>query len=138
VTEDNQLTKTHRNLTKIIATMPCRSVSRCWTTQLLSTMISLCHHFILCRFSAKTALKRLKFCVPRAHPHFFVKNFQTLFFLSFSPSLSFFFLVLLFFSSQPREKLERDRERKKVQCAFLFIKCKWWMLMNINMKLKDE
>jgi hypothetical protein len=34
VTEDNRLTKTHRNLTKIIATMPCPSVSRCWTSQL--------------------------------------------------------------------------------------------------------
>jgi hypothetical protein len=32
VTEDNHLIKTHRNLTKIIATMPCPSVSRCWTT----------------------------------------------------------------------------------------------------------
>jgi hypothetical protein len=39
VTEDNHLTKTHRNLTKIITTMPCPSVSRFWTTQLLSTMI---------------------------------------------------------------------------------------------------
>jgi hypothetical protein len=44
VTEDNHLTKTHRNLTKIIATMPCPSVSRCWTTHMLSRMISLCHH----------------------------------------------------------------------------------------------
>jgi len=44
VAEENHLTKTHRNLTKIIATMPCPSISRCWITQLLSTMISLCLH----------------------------------------------------------------------------------------------
>jgi hypothetical protein len=51
-------------------------------------------------------------------PSFFILSIThaPLFFffsLSFSPALSFFFLVLLFFSSQPRDRLERDGENQR-------------------------
>jgi hypothetical protein len=64
------------------------------------------------------SIKQIVLVLKQPHSPIFLSKFFSLFFffffsLPFSPALSFFFLVLLFFSSQPRERLERNRERKK-------------------------